>query len=318
MFYLRRFFLFMTMMSLSFSQLLKSSDIVIGVPNWPSAHVTAHLLKYLIEENFGLDVELQNASNTVIFEGINSGSMHIHPETWAPLHLNLINRYVNEKKTVIMSKKQVVAEQGICVTRKTQERTGIVNLSDLADPEMAEKFDRDGNGKGDIWIGGPGWAVTTEGKIRAKTYAYDETMDLRVMEESLAYVEVDAAEKKKKNIVFYCYSPHYMFSLYELIYLKEDPYDPSKWKVLQPGEDPNWLEKSHISTASETPTFSISYAARLQEADPLLARFLSRVQLSNELVTQMTYAIVIEKQNPKKFVSKWAEENTRLVDDWLM
>lgn len=39
-----------------------AADVVIGVPNWPSVRVTAHVLKVVMEDNFGLEVELQNGS----------------------------------------------------------------------------------------------------------------------------------------------------------------------------------------------------------------------------------------------------------------
>ena len=52
-----------------------AADIVIGVPNWPSVRVTAHVLKVAMEENLGLEVELQNAANPVVFEAMDSGSM---------------------------------------------------------------------------------------------------------------------------------------------------------------------------------------------------------------------------------------------------
>ena len=38
-------------------------DVVIGVPNWSSVRVTAHVLKVVMEDNFSLEVELQNGSN---------------------------------------------------------------------------------------------------------------------------------------------------------------------------------------------------------------------------------------------------------------
>jgi len=53
----------------------QAADIVIGVPNWPSVNVTANVLKVVLEDNFGLDVELQNGTNPVVFEAMDGGSM---------------------------------------------------------------------------------------------------------------------------------------------------------------------------------------------------------------------------------------------------
>ncbi len=44
-----------------------AADVVIGVPNWPSVNATAHILKVAIEQNLGLDVELQNGTNPIVF-----------------------------------------------------------------------------------------------------------------------------------------------------------------------------------------------------------------------------------------------------------
>ena len=57
-----------------------AADVVIGVPNWPSVLVTGHVLKVALEDNLGLEVELQNGTNPVVFEGMDAGSMHVHPE----------------------------------------------------------------------------------------------------------------------------------------------------------------------------------------------------------------------------------------------
>ena len=109
---------------------------------------------------------------------------------------------------------------------------------------MAKNFDTDGDGKGEIWIGAAGWASTNVEKIRAKSYGYAETMNLKEIDETLALAEVDNAVAQKKDIVFFCYTPHHMFALHELVILKEPPYDAAKWKVIQPTDDPDWLAKS--------------------------------------------------------------------------
>ena len=70
-----------------------AADIVIGVPNWPSVNVTAHVLQTAIEQNLGLEVELQNGSNPIIFEAMDASSMHVHPEVWLPNQQNLHDKY---------------------------------------------------------------------------------------------------------------------------------------------------------------------------------------------------------------------------------
>ena len=296
-----------------------SGKIVIGIPNWPSAKAKSYIFKTIIEDNFGLQVELQNGSNAVIFEAMDKGAMHVHPETWSPNHDNLIKKYVEEAKTVRGNspEEQALAEQNICVTEGTAQRTGIVNLSDLTNPEIAQKFDTDGDGKGEIWVGAAGWGSTSVEKIRAKSYGYDATMNLKVMDEALAMAEVDAAVNKKQNIVFFCYAPHHIFALHKLVTLKEPPHDPTKWKVVHPSEDPKWLEKSHVTVAWKSATLGIHYSASLEQSHPQVAKFFSRASFLSEASSAMSYELAVKKTDPEELARRWVKENSSRVDSWL-
>lgn len=302
---------------MSAASVAQAADIVIGVPNWPSVRVTAHVLKVIMEDNLGLEVELQNGTNPVVFEAMDSGAMQVHPEVWMPNQVNLNKKFVLEKKTVKMNPNGVPSFQGMCVTKGTAERTGIVNLTDLTDPDMAKNFDSDGDGEGEVWIGASGWASTNIEKIRAKSYGYDETMKLKEMDETLALAEVDNAVSKNTDIVFFCYTPHHMFALHELVILKEPEYDAAKWMVIQPTDDPEWLEKSNAAVAWDLAYLHIHYAAALEETNPAAAKLLSLVKLDTDTVSTMTFALVIEKQDPAEFAKKWVADNASLVDSWL-
>ena len=294
-----------------------SADVVIGVPNWPSVNVTANVLKVVLEDNYGLDVELQNGTNPVVFEAMDSGSMHVHPEVWLPNQANLHDKFVKDKGTVTMNPNGVSAFQGMCVTKHTADEHGVSKLSDLTDPDIAALFDTDGDGKGEIWIGASGWASTNVEKIRAKSYGYDETMNLKEMDETLALAEVDNAVTQKKPIVFFCYTPHHMFALHELVILEEPKFDASKWNVIQPTDDPDWLAKSEAPVAWDLAYLHIHYATSLESSHPEVASLLSKVKLDTDAVSLMTYALVVEKQDPAEYAKQWVADNSELVERWL-
>ncbi len=302
---------------LGFGGTAQAADIVIGVPNWPSVAVTAEVVKVVLEDNLGLEVELQNGTNPIIFEAMDSGSMHVHPEVWLPNQSNLNNTYVKEKGTVAMNPNGVPAFQGMCVTKGTADRTGITKLSELTNPDMAANFDTDGDGLGEIWIGAPGWASTNVEKIRGKSYGYAETMTLKEMDETLALAEVDNAVAQGQNIVFFCYTPHHMFALHELVILKEPTYEAAKWNVIQPTDDPEWLEKSDAAVAWDLAYLHIHYASALETDMPEVASVLSKIKLDTDTVSKMTFALVVEKQDPAAFAANWVAENSGTVEKWL-
>ena len=103
------------------------------------------------------------------------------------------------------------------------------------------------------------------------------------MDETLAMAEVDNAVSQNKNIVFFCYTPHHMFALHELVILKEPAYDAAKWTVIQPTDDPEWLEKSDAAVAWDTAYLHIHYAAALENDQPEAAALLSKVKLDTNI-----------------------------------
>ncbi|MDH3663653.1 MAG: amino acid-binding protein, partial [Alphaproteobacteria bacterium] len=166
-------------------------------------------------------------------------------------------------------------------------------------------------------IGAAGWASTNVEKIRAKSYGYDATMTLKEMDETLALAEVDNAVAQDGNIVFFCYTPHHMFALHELVQLGEPAYDEAQWNVIQPTDDPEWLEKSNVPVAWNTANLVIHYATALEEAQPAAAAMLANVDLDTDTVSAMTYALVVDKMDPAEFAANWVAENSDRVDGWL-
>ena len=294
-----------------------AADVVIGVPNWPSVAATANVLKVVIEDNLGLDVELQNGTNPIVFEAMDSGAMHAHPEVWMPNQQNLHDTFVKQKKTVAMNPNGVAAFQGMCVPKAFASKHGITSIDDLTNPDIAALFDSDGDGRGEVWIGAPGWASTNVEKIRAKSYGYDQTFELTESDETLAYANLDNAIKAGKPWVGFCYTPHYVFVLHDMQVLEEPPYDASKWKVVQPTDDPAWLEVSSAGTAWDTAYLHLHYAKEIEKEQPEVARLFRNMKLTTDQVSEMTYALVIDKKDPAAYAKEWVKKNEDAVLGWL-
>ena len=68
----------------AYAPVAMAADVVIGVPNWPSVQATAHILKVALESKLNVEVQLKNGSNTAVFDAMDAGTMHVHPEAWLP------------------------------------------------------------------------------------------------------------------------------------------------------------------------------------------------------------------------------------------
>jgi glycine betaine/proline transport system substrate-binding protein len=295
-----------------------AADLVIGQQNWPSATATAYIIKAAIEQNLGLSVELQSGSNPIIFEAMDKGSMDVMPEVWLPNQQNLYDTYVTEKGSVALSQSGVEASQGICVPTYVAEEIGVTSVDDLTDPDKAALFDTDGDGKGEMWVGNPGDASGNVEKIKAKSYGYNETMKTEVYDETVNFANLGNAVKAHRPWVSACYSPHYIFSLYKLQMLKEPPYEASKWNVIQPTDDPDWLNKSSAAVSWPPTSVHVAYRKALEVEKPEVANFLRNMKLTTDQVSAMSKALVIEKLDPSTYAKKWVEDHQTEIAGWLV
>jgi glycine betaine/proline transport system substrate-binding protein len=291
--------------------------VVIGVPNWPSARATANIIKVVIEDRLGLAAEIREMASPDIFAGMDSGEVHVHPEAWLPNYAELTAEYVEGRGTVRQSPNSVVASQGICTTRQTAEELDLQAVSDLADPTKAVFFDTDHDVEGELWIGEATWTSTAIEKIRARSYGYDRTMELLEAPEEVAMATIDASIAVGKPVVFYCYQPHYLTQLHDIVMLEEPAHDPAHWQIVLPEHDPEWLERSEASVAWGPSQFQIDYAASLEAERPEVAALLGSIAFDRETVAAMGYALVVERQDPYAFAKAWVESNAEVVDSWL-
>lgn len=293
-----------------------AADLVVGMPNWPSGQAAANIIKYGIEKQLGLDVDVREMGTLTIFAGLDSGEVDIHPEVWQPNFDSLVKRYVDDKKTVRLSPKAVAATQGLCATRETADKYGIKDIADLSDPKKTAVLDTDGDGKGEIWIGAETWSSTTIERIRARSYGYAKTMALLEAPEDVAMAAVDAAAATGQPIVFYCYSPHHVFKLHDVVQLTEPAYDDAKWKVVLPSDDTEWLSKSDAPVAWPASHFEIAFASATAERLPKVASFLSNIDFTPDEITQMSYAIEVERQDPGAFAQQWIANHAERLSAW--
>ena len=294
----------------------RADAIVIGVPAWPSAQVTAHIIDGVLKERFGLETELRERGTMTILSDIGQGEIEIHPEVWLPNLSAMVEKLSAQEKVLTLSPNSVAATQNICATSATLAATGITAVTDLAKPEIAAEFDSDGDGKGEIWIGAQTWSSTEIERIRAHSYGYDETMTLLEMPEDVAMAAVDAAVALGKPMVFYCYGPHHVFELHQIAKLEEPPYDPARWTIVTRAEDSRWLEKSRADTAWDASRFHIAYASSLETERPEVAAFLAAIDFDPADVTAMSYAVEVEGKPAGEVAKDWLAANENRIGEW--
>ncbi|MEM9206941.1 MAG: glycine betaine ABC transporter substrate-binding protein, partial [Pseudomonadota bacterium] len=178
-------------------------------------------------------------------------------------------------------------------------------------------FDKDGNGTPEVWIGAPGWASTVIEQIRAKDYGYDQTFELKQYDGTVAWGELGAAANADEPWIGFCYEPHFIFVAYDLVYLEEPPHDPATWNIVQPTDDPAWLEKSSASTAWKGAQLHLHYAAEVRENFPEVAAMLDNYKMPPAVLSEAGYELSVKDVPVEEYAANWVANNQDVVLSWL-
>lgn len=307
-------FAFLAALAACWTQGAAAEDVVVGVTAWPSAKVSAHVIGQLLEQRAGVVPVYVERGSVGLLTSIVQGDIDVYPELWSP---NLDAALGRAGAAVTVSAHSVVGKQGMCATRAAVEQTGIKSVADLGKTDIAAAFDTDDDGRGELWIGDSSWFSTQVEQVRARSIGYDKTMQLLEIPEDVAMASVDASVATSRPMVFYCYSPHHVFVLHDVVMLAEPPFDPARWNIVAPANDPKWLEHSRAETAWDVSSLSIAFATRLIEEQPAVADILGRIQFEPDDIAGMSYALQVERKSPEIAAGEWLAGNRARVDGWF-
>ncbi len=308
-----------TAMMLAGNAAIATEKVTIAEFKYPAAQAKLHLVKMLLEERLGLEVISKPGDNAQFYAGMDrgKGDYDLTVTVWLPNQKNFKAEYVDKKKTVIYSDISYPATSGFCVPKHFSEEHNVTSIFDLARPEVAALLDSDGNGKGEIWIGKPGWASTNENHIKVRDYGLLTFNEAVKADAAVNFAALADAVKKKEGRAFYCWRPNQVWIQYDVVQLEEPPHDPSCHNQVNATEDSEWFEKSKITCASAPKKVTIGWAKALEERLPVVTNFLANIEIDTDTVSAWAYEIAGKKRSSAEVVREWAEQNQERIDKWF-
>ena len=310
--------------------------IVIGDVSWEASHAVANVLKVVIESKLGAEVKIIPADQAAIFAAMDKGdgSIDVHPELWLPAQADRYAKFIaaGSKETVLANDKPYTGSDGVYIPGYIQDKYGVKSVAQLADPKIAKLFDMDGSGKGSFWPGAPGWNVTNVELVRAKSYGYDKTMKPFIVSDAVMRAELAKAFATQKAFALYFWEPEGLFKKFDLRKLEQPAFDgyamDSKktdpqykadgcYRMIQPQEAPDWIEKSKVACASPATTVHVAYSKSLQKRAPKVAQFLKQVSFDVPTLNDWILKIT-DKQDPAVVAKEWVAANPEKVNAWLV
>ena len=293
--------------------------VKIGVPTWTGAQAIAHLLGAVVEMRIGGKVEIVPGNNATIFQAMDQGKgdIDVHPDVWLPNQESFTKKYVDGAGSVTLSSKPYQGNQGFCVSKDFAKANNITDIADLGRPDVAALMDSDGNGKGEMWIGAPGWASANVNEVKVRDYGLLDFIEPIRAEESVKTARIKDSIAKGEGYAFYCYKPHAVWYMFDVEMLTEPTYDPAKYVMVQPSDDADWYEKSEVATKDALKEVQIAWSKSLGDWSPAIAEFFGRFSLTADDVSNFAFEISGQGRDPAEVAREWIEANPERVDAWL-
>jgi glycine betaine/proline transport system substrate-binding protein len=296
-----------------------AEKVAIGVPSWTGAQAIAHLLAEVVESRIGGEATMVPGNNATIFQAMDQGKgdIDVHPDVWLPNQESFTKKYVDGAGTVQLSSNAYEGNQGFCVSQDFAKANNISDIADLGRPDVAALMDSDGNGKGEMWIGAPGWASANVNEVKTRDYGLLDFIEPIRAEESVKTARVKDSIAKGEGYAFYCYKPHAIWYMFDVTMLSEPKYDPANYKMIQPSDSPNWYDESKVATKDALKNVQIAWSKSLAERSPAIAEFFGNFSLTADDVSGFAYEISGKGRDAGEVAKEWVAANPKRVDAWL-
>ena len=188
-----------------------------------------HQIIYRALEQLGYEVaDPQEVEYQTIHLALGTGDGDFTAVHWDPLHLVFFNESGGEETMTKVGEFIAGALQGYLVDKASYE-AGVTNLGDLKDPEVAKRFDADGNGTADLAGCVPGWGCERVIEHHLTEYGLRDTVTHNQGAYSAIIAETIALEEAGDPIIYYTWTPFWVSG------------------VLVPGDNVEWIEVPYSS-----------------------------------------------------------------------
>ena len=188
-----------------------------------------HQIIYSALEGLGYTIaEPQEVEYQTIHVALGTGDADFTAVHWDPLHLAFYEESGGAEKMTKVGQYIPGALQGYLVDMESYN-SGITNLGDLKDPEVAKRFDSDGDGKADLAGCVPGWGCERVIEHHLGEYELRDSVNHNQGAYNAVIADTIARHESGHPIVYYTWTPFWVSG------------------VLVPGDNVQWIEVPYSS-----------------------------------------------------------------------
>ncbi|MEO0623636.1 MAG: glycine betaine ABC transporter substrate-binding protein [Pseudomonadota bacterium] len=301
---------------LSGSALAQDATVKISDLTWTGAKAIGFVLEAIINGPMDSEAVIVEgmSDGSIIAAGMDKGdgSVDVYTDLWMPNRSAIWDKYIDGAGTVGHNAPYLGTQKMYVPSYMADQ---VSSIEDLAKPEIAAMFDKDGNGKGEYWAGDAGWKSTRMWQVKFKSYGLSELWEPEVIPDATFKAQLKAAVQREKPTLFYYWTPEWVHAAYDITPIEEPARTEGCEEVNLDKED--WLEASSFSCASKDAQIYIAYSKSLEERNPPVAKMLSQIQLDPAVVNGWILKIGRDKLDPRDVAEDWVAENMDTVNGWI-
>ncbi len=252
-----------------------AATVMMNYTDWAESVALTHLAALLLEDRLDYEVITKLAGVDTVFKEVATGEADIFADAWLPqTHGSYMEEYFDYIEDLGPNYKS--ARTGLVVPAWSD----IKSIDDLKE----------------LYPGPIIGIDTTAGIMQNASRALEEYgLDNELLSLSDAEMSdrVEEALKRRENVVFTGWEPHWLFFRYELRYL-DDPL------ASFPGE-----EKIHTIARKG-----------FKDDHPRVATFFERMVLSEKQINELLYEVLLAR-DPQEGVRSWVRKNEFVVNQWV-
>lgn len=237
---------------------------------------------------------------------------------WDKLHDNFYQRVGGEHTLVKAGEVIPGVLQGYLIDKRTADEYGITSLEDLRDPQIAQLFDANGNGKADLTGCNPGWGCELVIDYHLVAYGLEETVSHNRGSYFALMADTIARFEQGESILYYTWMPQWIAG------------------VLVPGEDVVWLEVPYTALPDGDDDVDTEFNGKnlgfavdtvqavlnkdFAEKNPAAREFLSLVQISADDESAQNLRMQQGENSAadiRRHAAEWVEAHREQFDTWL-
>ncbi|MGI5502144.1 glycine betaine ABC transporter substrate-binding protein [Lentzea sp. CA-135723] len=274
----------------------------LAVNPWVGYEANAAVLAYVAEKELGCKVTKKELKEEVAWQGFGTGEVDAVVENWG--HDDLRKKYIDEQKSAVSAGSTGVKGQiGWYVPPwLAKEHPDVLDWNNLN--KYAEQFKTSESGdKGQLLDGDPSFVTNDEALVKnlnlnyKVVYGGSETALIQAFRQ---------AEKDKKWVIGYFYSPQWLLNEVKLEKVKLPPYAAG-------------CDADAEKVACDYPDYDLDKIAskKFMDANGPAAQLVKNFKWTNEDQNTVAKFIAEDKMKPEDAAKKWAEANADKIKAWL-